>query len=102
MLLLYALPCAALTVALATVTWRCRRLARALAAERLTARLDQQTWAADIAALQHHHRTTTAPSTSYTPSTHENETAVLAAAHAVIDAALAATGTDLPRGGTDG
>ena len=72
-----------------------RALTRELRRERAMARLQQTAWAHDVHALQARRPDPTTKAA--------REQALLAEAATVIDAALAATGSDLPRGGgTDG
>lgn len=92
--MLYAIPCAALTAAWAATWWRCRTLKHALDRERATARLDQAVWAGEVAALETQNEEAARQAT--------RESAVLAQAAFVVDAALAAAGSDIPRGGIDG
>ncbi|HEY5834951.1 hypothetical protein [Streptomyces sp.] len=83
--MLYALPCAALAAAWALAAcWRCRALRRALTRERVAARLDQDAWARDVAALERAAHEETAQAA--------REAHVLAQACAVVDQALAAAG----------
>lgn len=92
--MLYALPAAAAAVAWAATYWRCLALRRALNRERAEARLVADAWARDVAALEQQVRAERARAS--------RERAVLAQAAAVVDAELAAAGSDLPRGSTDG
>jgi hypothetical protein len=93
--LLYALPGPLLFCCWAVTAWKCHTRGRALARERVHARLDCATLTQDTAALQAQLREAREKAA--------REAAVLAAADAVfIRAALTHTGPDLPRGGTDG
>lgn len=97
--MLYAIPCAVLAAAWAAACRRCWNLRRALIAERAAARLDQALWARDVDALERAARAGAVRTV--------REEDVLAQAAAVVDAAYAAatadsTGSDIPKGGTDG
>lgn len=99
--MLYAIPCAALTAALLTLTtaalWRCRTLRRALTRERATRRLADAAWARDIQAL-----TAQQHATACRTAQEAAGQAVIDEAHRIITAALAVHAPETPRGGTDG
>lgn len=94
--MLYAIPCAALTAALAAASWRCWTYRRALLRHRLTARLTEAAWARDTAALEQQLAAAAARA--------ERERDVLARAALIVDIAWAATRTDQQHrgGGPDG
>lgn len=94
--MLYAIPCAALTAALAVACWRSRIYRRALLRQTLAARLTEAAWARDTAALEHH--------LAENAERAERERDVLARAALIVDIAFAATRTDQqhPGGGPDG
>ena len=93
--MLYVISCAALAVlGAAAAVCRCRVYRRALARQRLNARLAEAAWARDTAALEQQLAEADAQAA--------RERDVLARAALIVDAELTAARTDLPRGGTDG